>query len=143
MILKVLKYDQKVFSNGNTIFDDPKEFDDPLVFDDQKGFEVWTLIIQKSTVIPSSSMVLFHFSKQYNIAFQQGKSISPILAITIYHCWQIQTKIQNCCYDWEGKEGQTPTFLFWHFYIFIFIFSLKLNEFDFRIKHANKNIDSR
>ena len=89
-------------------------------------------------MILPSLMVLFHFSKQYNIAFQQGKSISPIPAITIYHCWQIQTKIQNCCYDWEGGEGQTPTFLFWHFYIFIFIFSLTLNEFDFRLNMQTK-----
>ena len=101
-------------------FDDPKEFNDPQVFDDQKGFEVWTLIIQKSTVIPPSSMVLFHFSKQYNIAFQQGKSISPILAITIYHCWQIQTKIQNCCYDWEGERDRLPLSCFG---IFTFSFS--------------------
>ena len=39
------------------LFDDPKPFDDPQLFDDQ--LEVWTLIIQKSTVIPSSPMVLF------------------------------------------------------------------------------------
>ena len=37
--------------------DDPQPFDDPQLFDDQ--LEVWTLIIQKSTVIPSSPMVLF------------------------------------------------------------------------------------
>ena len=36
---------------------DPKELNDPQLFDDQ--LEVWTLIIQKSTVIPSSPMVLF------------------------------------------------------------------------------------
>ena len=39
-------------------FNDPKEFDDPQLFDDQ--LEVWTLIIQKSTVIPPSPMVLFY-----------------------------------------------------------------------------------
>ena len=33
-------------------FNDPKLFDDPQLFDDQ--LEVWTLIIQKSTVIPPS-----------------------------------------------------------------------------------------
>ena len=38
------------------LFDDPQPFDDPQLFDDQ--LEVWTLIIQKSTVIPSSPMVL-------------------------------------------------------------------------------------
>ena len=40
---------------------DPQFFDDPQLFDDQ--LEVWTLIIQKSTVIPPSLMVLF--SKWY------------------------------------------------------------------------------
>ena len=39
------------------LFDDPKPFDDPQLFDDQ--LEVWTLIIQKSTVIPPSLMVVF------------------------------------------------------------------------------------
>ncbi len=39
------------------VFDDPRLFDDPQLFDDQ--LEVWTLIIQKSTVIPPSLMVLF------------------------------------------------------------------------------------
>ena len=41
------------------LFDDPKLFDDPQLFYDQ--LEVWILIIQKSTVIPSSPMVLFSF----------------------------------------------------------------------------------
>ena len=44
---------------GAQLFDDPKLFDDPQLFDDQ--LEVWILIIQKSTVIPSSPMVLFIF----------------------------------------------------------------------------------
>ena len=39
------------------LFDDPQVFDDPQLFDDQ--LEVWTLIIEKSTVIPPSLMVLF------------------------------------------------------------------------------------
>ena len=39
------------------LFDDPQPFDDPQLFDDQ--WEVWTLIIQKSMVIPPSLMVLF------------------------------------------------------------------------------------
>ena len=43
--------------NDPQLFDDPKLFDDPQLFDDQ--LEVWTLIIQKSLVIPSSPMVLF------------------------------------------------------------------------------------
>ena len=52
-----------IISNESMNFNDPKEFDDPQLFDDPKLFddqlEVWTLIIQKSTVIPSSPMVLF------------------------------------------------------------------------------------
>ena len=36
--------------------DDPQVFDDPQLFDDQ--IEVWTLIIEKSTLIPPSLMVL-------------------------------------------------------------------------------------
>ena len=37
--------------------DDPQLFDDPQLLDDQ--LEVWTSIIQKSTVIPPSPMILF------------------------------------------------------------------------------------
>ena len=69
MILDVLRCSQlfsDVFSWIVTfmdpqLFDDPQPFDDPQLFDDQ--LEVWTLIIQKSTVIPSSPMVLFHYEK--------------------------------------------------------------------------------
>ena len=39
------------------LFNDLQPFDDPQLFDDQ--LEVWTLIIQKSTVILPSLMVLF------------------------------------------------------------------------------------
>ena len=46
-----------IISNESMDFNDPKEYNDPQLFDDQ--LEVWTLIIQKSTVIPSSPMVLF------------------------------------------------------------------------------------
>ena len=46
---------------------DPQVFDDPQLFDDQ--LEVWTLIIEKSTVIPPSLMVLLF----------QDQSKSPIL----------------------------------------------------------------
>ena len=46
-----------IISNDSRDSNDPKELDDPQLFDDQ--LEVWTLIIQKSMVIPSSPMVLF------------------------------------------------------------------------------------
>ena len=51
-----------IISNESMDFNDPKEFDDPQLFHDQ--LEVWTLIIQKSTVIPPSLMVLFHFGTE-------------------------------------------------------------------------------
>ena len=57
-----------IISNGSMNFKDPKEFDNPQLFDDPQVFndpqlfddqlEVWTLIIEKSTVIPPSLMVL-------------------------------------------------------------------------------------
>ena len=43
--------------NDPQLFDDPQLVDDLQLYDDP--LEVWTLIIQKSTVIPPSSMVLF------------------------------------------------------------------------------------
>ena len=45
-----------IISNESMHFNDPNELDDPQLFDDQ--LEVWTLIIQESTVIPPSLMVL-------------------------------------------------------------------------------------
>ena len=46
------------------LFDDPQQFDDPQLFDDQ--LEVWTLIIQKSTVILPSLMVLLLSQEGYD-----------------------------------------------------------------------------
>ena len=64
-----------IISNESTDFNDPKELDDPQLFDDPSylmipshsmiprlfdgQLEVWTLIIQKSTVILPSFIVLF------------------------------------------------------------------------------------
>ena len=48
-----------IISNESMNFKDPKVFDDPQLFDDQ--LEVWTLIIEKSRVIPPSLMVLLFF----------------------------------------------------------------------------------
>ena len=48
--------DPKVFDDSQ-VFDDPQLFDDPKLFDDE--LEVWILIIQKSTVIHPSVMVLY------------------------------------------------------------------------------------
>ena len=43
------------------LFHDPQPFDDPQSFDDQ--LEVWTLIIQKYTVIPPSLMMVLLLRK--------------------------------------------------------------------------------
>ena len=45
-----------MIQRNSQLYDDPQLFGDPELFDDQ--LEVWTLIIQKSTVIPPSLMVL-------------------------------------------------------------------------------------
>ena len=51
-----------IITNESMDFNDPKELDDPQLLDDLQLFddqlEVWTLIIQKSMVIPPSVMVL-------------------------------------------------------------------------------------
>lgn len=54
------------------LFDDPQIFDDPQLYDDQ--LEVWTLIIQKSTVIPPSLMVLF-FNKILTDSADSGRMV--------------------------------------------------------------------
>ena len=58
-----------IISNESMDSNDPKDLDDPQLFDDPSysmipqlfddQLEVWTLIIEKSTVIPPSLMVLF------------------------------------------------------------------------------------
>ena len=90
--------DPIVFSSGNIIFVDPKEFDDGLLvisnesvdFNDQRNSmifmysmiqrefqsEVWTLINQKSTVTPPSSMILF--LKRRNVPLSSSSSSSNL-----------------------------------------------------------------
>ena len=46
------------------------EFDDPQIFDDQ--LEVWTLIMEKSTVIPPSLMVLFISASMFGMCVGQN-----------------------------------------------------------------------
>ena len=57
---------KKSYFSDPQLFDDPQPFDDLQLFDDPQLFddqlEVWTLIIQKSTVIPPSLMVLLKWS---------------------------------------------------------------------------------
>ena len=57
-----------IISNESIDLSDPKEFDDSQLFDDPQLFddqlEAWTLINQKSTVLPPSLMVLFSQEKQ-------------------------------------------------------------------------------
>ena len=68
-------FSRMIISNESVDFNDPKELDDPQLFDNPQLFddhqpfddlqlfddqlEVWTLMIEKSTVIPPSLMVLF------------------------------------------------------------------------------------
>ena len=74
-----------IISNESMGFNDPKELGDPQLFDDPQlledpqlldgsqlfddQLEVWTLIIQKSTVIPPSRMVLFFITLLINMQF--------------------------------------------------------------------------
>ena len=60
-------------ANERMDFNDPKELDDPQLFDDQ--LEVWTLIIQKSTVIPPSLIVLFYSPRNiHGVVVNSGKT---------------------------------------------------------------------
>ena len=52
---------QQLLFDDPQVFDNPQLFDDPQLLDDQ--LEVWTLIIEKSTVIPPSLMVLFFLTR--------------------------------------------------------------------------------
>ena len=54
----------RVISNESVDFNDPKEFDDPRYT--MIPVIRWTLIIQKSTVIPPSPMVLFFLKTSRN-----------------------------------------------------------------------------
>ena len=82
-----------IISNDSRDSNDPKELDDPQLFDDQ--LEVWTLIIQESTVIPSSPMVLFYdeiskfeFSKctQSRISLRSGTKRGSLLMASATKC---------------------------------------------------------
>ena len=71
------------------LFDDPQPFDVPQLFYDQ--LEVWTLIIQKSMVIPSSPMVLFIilYHRYPRGLYQNVQNVGRVCYSTS-HCWQCQ-----------------------------------------------------
>ena len=59
-------------------------FDDPQLFDDK--LEVWTLIIEKSTVIPPSLMVLFNFKERGNCLNLYGRFLlSTLVGFPVSH----------------------------------------------------------
>ena len=64
--------------NERMDFNGPKEFDDPQLFDDQ--LKVWTLIIEKSTVIPPSLMVLFFKEMGYQLICAKARNVFPLLS---------------------------------------------------------------
>ena len=67
-------------------------FDDPQLFNDQ--LEVWTLIIQKCTVIPPSLMVLFFFLPMFNL-FVIVDCVTPSLASQVLQktCWFFRAQV--------------------------------------------------
>ena len=72
------------------LFDNPQLFNDPLLFDDPQLFhdklEVWTLIIEKSTVIPPSLMVLFNFKERGNCLNLYGRFLlSTLVGFPVSH----------------------------------------------------------
>ena len=70
--------DPQLFDDPSSCYiDDPQVFDDPQLFDDQ--LEVWTLIIEKSTVIPPSLMVLLTTALR-PLLHPPGQSIVKVLA---------------------------------------------------------------
>ena len=88
--------------------DDPKLFDDPQVFDDQ--LEVWSLIIQKSTVIPPSLMVLF--SCVYALLLRLANVANYAFLAQLFYlkncgCWICLTSIKS---TWDSQFSG-------HFYI--------------------------
>ena len=83
------------------LFDDPQPFDDPQLFDDQ--LEVWTLIIEKSTVIPSSPMVLFTAEQ---VPISGLPIVSPFRLPQINYDLHISRFTQGGgCMTWSGMTG--------------------------------------
>ena len=95
--------DLMIISNESMDFNDPKELNDPnysmipdiprsQLFNDQ--LEVWTLIIQKCTVIPPSLMVLFFFLPMFNL-FVIVDCVTPSLASQVIQktCWFFRAQV--------------------------------------------------
>ena len=78
-----------IISNESMNYKDPKESDDPQLFHDPQLFddqlEVWTLIIEKSTVIPPSLMVLSLFLTSISVSsklhFQHQQDMSVLFSL--------------------------------------------------------------
>ena len=95
----VIEYPQvlnslKAISNESMGSDDPKEIDVLQFFDDPKGisFGCITLIIQKSRIIPPSSMVLFLSNPSPII-------ISSWHSLTRKPSWSLHKICQSCYMD--------------------------------------------
>ena len=90
------------------VLDDPQLSDDPQLFDDQ--IEVWTLINQKSTVIPPSLMVLFQLNQKFNnlkgiskSERQRRKESNSISTVINFAAWLVEVKNgQICCPQGRG-----------------------------------------
>ena len=72
------------------LFDDPKLYNYPQLLNDQ--LEVWTLIIQKPTVIPSSPMVYLTMSleamRAWKLRFLQYKLVQ-------FHAWSVNQRFSQ------------------------------------------------
>ena len=98
--------------DDHQLFDDPKLFDDPQLFDDQ--LEVWTLIIQKSTVIPPSRMVLFFITLLINMQFILFQLADLTADSVSERLWAAELEGGNigasdCWGEFMGKRKRLPT----------------------------------
>ena len=75
-----------VFTNGNIVFDDPKEFDDPQVSDSLKVIsnEGMDFMIQRNSMIPKYSMIQSEFQLEvWTLIFQKSSAKPPSLIVLL------------------------------------------------------------
>ena len=91
--------DSKVSEGLNAIPNESRVLDDPQVFQKESQLDVRTLIIPKSTVMPTSSMVLFTLRRVLGLLAEESYHFFANDSFVLRSLWGVETY----CTSKEGR----------------------------------------
>ena len=98
--------DSKVSEGLNAIPNESRVLDDPQVFQKESQLDVRTLIIPKSTVMPTSSMVLFTLRRVLGLLAEESYHFFANDSFVLRSLWGVETYRTS-------KEGRYAFLQFW------------------------------